>query len=176
MRRNVRSAAFSLVIAATAWAGDWGPAAEVRHDEEVAVSYQARLEGGYLVVRARLGSGWHTFAMDNQRRAAEKLAGKPALSVDRATEIAASGGMEVAGPWYQTPPKDFSRPELRWFSWGFDREAMFAVKARGSSGKLAVRGQACTETICKNIDVTVTVAAGRKGGAAVNLKELELVR
>jgi hypothetical protein len=172
----LRSGGAVFAIALAAWAGDWGPAAEVRHDEEVAVSYQARLEGGFLLVRAKLAPGWHTFAMDNQRRAAEKLAGKPALSVDRATEIRSSGGLEVAGPWYQTPPKDFSRPELRWFSWGFEREAVFAVKARGSSGKLAVRGQACTDSICKNIDIAVTVTSTGKGGAAVNLKDLEAVR
>jgi hypothetical protein len=149
---------------------------EVRHDEDVAVSYQARLEGGYLMVRAKLAPGWHTFAMDNQKRAEEKLAGRKALSVDRATEIVASGGIEAAGTWYQSPPKDFSRPELRWFSWGFEREAMFAVKARGSAGKLAVRGQACTDSICKNIDVVVTVSGAGKSGAAVSLKDLESVR
>ena len=39
---------------------------EVRHDDMLCVSYQARLEGPYLVVRATLEPGWHTFAMDNK--------------------------------------------------------------------------------------------------------------
>ncbi len=52
------------------------------------ISYTARVDGPYLVVRANLGQGWHTFALDNVQRVQEKLAGKPALSMDRSTEIA----------------------------------------------------------------------------------------
>jgi len=118
---------FVLVMAAVmVWAQTWSEPAEIRYEDQVCVSYRARVDGPYLVVRATLGSGWHTFAMDNVRRAEEKLAGKQPLSIDKSTEIAA-GGIEVDGPWYQTAPKDFSHPELRWFSWGFDREAVFAV-------------------------------------------------
>ncbi len=167
---------------ATAQAADWSGAVEVRHEDDVCVSYQARLDGSYLLVRATLGSGWHTFAMDNKVRADEKLAGKPALSVDRATEVTPSG-LEVVGPWMQSPPKDFSRPALRWFSWGFDRQAVFAAKVRkpaAAGAKLQIRGQACTETVCKNIDVTVTVPAGtykaEAAPAEVNLKDLIQVR
>ena len=58
--------------------------------------------------------------MDNRIRAEEKLAGKKSLGIDHPTEIKVSGGLEVEGPWHQTNPKDFSRPELRWFSWGFE--------------------------------------------------------
>src|SRR5215469_11749678 len=100
-----------LLASVAAAAGVWTAPVEVRHEDAVAIAYEARLDGPYLVVRANVGSGWHTFAMDNQKRAAEKLAGKPALSVDKATEIAASGGLEIEGPWLQTSPKDFSRPE-----------------------------------------------------------------
>ena len=62
-------AVLALVYAARA--GDWSAPVEVRHDDEVAVSYQARVDGAFLVVRASLGPGWHTFAMDNKRRADE---------------------------------------------------------------------------------------------------------
>jgi DsbC/DsbD-like thiol-disulfide interchange protein len=173
--------AVAALAAVAARAGDWTQAVEVRHDEDVAVSYQARVDGPYLVVKATLGAGWHTFAMDNKKRADEKLAGKPALSVDRPTEITPGAGVEIVGPWYQTPPKDFSRPELRWFSWGFERQAMFVAKIgrAGGSARLALRGQACTETICKNIDVAIPLpAASVKGGAAseIDLKELVAVR
>jgi hypothetical protein len=168
-----------LIATAAAAASVWTTPVEVRHEDAVCVAYQARLDGPYLTVRATVGPGWHTFAMDNQKRAAERLAGKPALSVDKATEIAASGGLEVEGPWYQTAPKDFSRPELRWFSWGFDRQAVFAVRARrtGAAASLRVRGQACTETICKNIDVTIALPAGQAAAASeLDLKQLVQVQ
>ena len=84
------------------------------------------------------------------------------------------------GPWYQSPPKDFSHPELRWFSWGFESQALFAAKVRRAAvgaTKLALRGQACTASVCKNIDVAISLPAANPGGtAAVNLKELEQVR
>jgi hypothetical protein len=158
-----------------AWAADWPAPVEVRHEDNLCVSYQARMDGDYLVVRATLGNGWHTFAMDNQKRAEEKLAGKPALSMDRNTEITSTGGLEIAGPWLESAPKDFSRPALRWFSFGFDHEGLFAAKAKGS-GKVRLRGQACTETICKNVDVTIGVAASKGSVSGVDLKSLVPVR
>ena len=169
---------FATVAAA---ASVWTAPVEVRHEDAVAIAYEARLDGPYLVVRASVGPGWHTFAMDNQKRAAEKLAGKPALSVDKETEVGVSGGLEVEGPWLQTPPKDFSHPELRWFSWGFDKQAIFAAKMKrtgGASASLRVRGQACTETVCKNIDLTIALPVGAAATAAVeiDLKQLVEVR
>jgi len=165
-----------LLAAAAAAATDWSQPVEVRHEDVLCVSYQARLDGPYVVVRATVGPGWHTFAMDNQERAKEKLAGKPALSMDRNTEIT---GAAIDGPWYQSPPKDFSRPALRWFSWGFDREALFAAKLRAAPApgtRLRLRGQACTDTICKNIDVELALPDGKGGEPRVNLKELVPVR
>ncbi len=160
-------------------AADWSQPVEVRHEDALCVSYQARFDGPYLVVRATIGPGWHTFAMDNKRRAEEMLAGKQALSVDRATEIKPASGVAIDGPWLQTPPKDFSRPELRWFSWGFEQQATFAAKAKASGGeaKLRLQAQACTETICKNIDVSIAVPAAKPSAAAeTNLKDLIEVR
>jgi hypothetical protein len=172
----IRTTIIATCLAAAAFAGDWSAPVEVRHEEDVAVSYQARVDGQWLVVRAKVGSGWHTFAMDNKRRADEKLAGKPAISVDRPTEITPTG-VEVEGSWYQTDPKDFSHPELRWFSWGFDKEAIFAAKLhRGSSGRLTIKGQACTDSICKNIDVTVPVSAAGNAASELDAKKLVSVR
>ena len=91
---------------------------------------------------------------------AEKLAGRQSLGIDRPTEINLSGSLELVGPWLQSPPKDFSKPELRWFSWGFEQQALFVAKIRRSQAapaNIRVRGQACTETICKNIDVALPV-------------------
>ena len=166
-----------LLFASVASAADWSPPAEVRHEEAVAISYTARIDGPYLVVRANLGSGWHTFALDNVQRVEEKLAGKHALSMDRSTEIAVTG-LQVDGPWRQSPPKDFSRPDLRMFSFGYDHDALFAAKIRpagAATAKLRIRGQACTQTVCKNIDVPLTIAVPAKPAASSELKLNELV-
>lgn len=170
--------ALVLSMAGAACAADWSAPAEVRHDDALVVAYTAKVDGPYLVVKATLGQGWHTFALDNVQRVEEKLAGKPALSMDKSTEVAASGGLELAGPWRQTTPKEFSRPELRMYSFGYDGEGLFAAKVRrvgASPAKVRVRAQACTETVCKNVDVTLTVAAPAKLGAAPETKVDQLV-
>jgi hypothetical protein len=161
--------------------GEWSDAAEVRHEENLCVSYQARLDGPYLVVRATIESPWHTFAMDNKQRAQEKLAGKPSLGIDHPTEIVLTGALEAVGPWYQSPPQDFSRPELRWFSWGFERQALFVTKIRrlgAGPARIAIRGQACTETTCKNIDVAMSFPLSNTNTdpSDINLKNLVQVR
>ncbi len=171
--------AILLLLTMPASAADWSRPAEVRYEDALVISYTARLDGPYLVVRANIGQGWHTFALDNVQRVEEKLDGKPALSMDHSTEIAVAGG-QVEGPWRQSPPKDFSRPELRMFSFGYDRDAVFAAKVRRSgagSVKLRIRGQACTETVCKNIDVPLTVAVPAKAATPeVKLQELVQAR
>ena len=99
--------------------------------------------------------------MDNKRRADEKLAGKPPLSIDRQTEISVSNGLDIVGPWLQSQPLDFSRPQLRWFSWGFDKEAFFVAKVRRSGrspARIVLRGQTCRgESICKEINVILSL-------------------
>jgi DsbC/DsbD-like thiol-disulfide interchange protein len=168
---------FALFEAVT-WAADWSPPAEVRYEDAVVISYTARVDGPYLVVRANLGKGWHTFALDNVQRVEEKLAGKPALSMDRSTEIGVTGA-QVEGPWHQSQPKDFSRPNLRMFSFGYDHDAIFAAKVHATSAgsaKLRIRGQACTETICKNLDVPLTVVVPAKPGTSAEVKLQELVQ
>jgi hypothetical protein len=155
-------------------AGDWTMPVEVRHEFTRCLSYRARLSGQYLVVQATLEPGWHTFAMDNSQRAKEKLAGGQSLGIERPTEIKVSRGLEVLGPWYQTPPKDASRPELNWFTWIFEKEAVFAAKVRPSGeapARIAIRGQACTESICKNIDIEISLPLA---GATANANPSEL--
>src|SRR5262249_38088666 len=158
MSKLTRIMMFAAGFGAAAASGGWSDAVEVHHDESLCLSYRARMDGPFLVVRAIIEPGWHTFAMDNKRRAEEKLAGKRSLGIDHPTEITVSGGLEAIGPWHQSPPKDFSKPDLRWFSWGFEREALFVGKVRRSGAapaRIEIRGQACTDTTCKNIDVTV---------------------
>ena len=153
------------------------PAVEVRHDETLSISYQAKLDGPNLVVRATIEPGWHTFAMDNQVRAEEKLAGKPSLGIDRPTKITLTGGLQIAGPWQQTAPLEFSKPELRWFSWGFERQALFAARVRRTSSgtvRIGIRGQACTETVCRNIDVSIPLSLGKPNKEAATAADLAL--
>jgi len=166
-----------ILLAYAAYAAEWSQPVEVRHDDELAISYNARIDGPYLVVRATVGAGWHTFALDNVKRVVEKLDGTPALSMDRSTEIDVKG-VDVESPWRQSPPKEFSRPELRMFAFGYDRQAIFAARIRragAASAQLRIRGQACTETVCKNIDVPVTVAVPAKLGVSSETKPDELV-
>jgi len=168
-----------LLFVSLASAADWSPPAEVRYEDDLVISYVARLDGPHLVVRATIGQGWHTFALDNVKRAQEKLAGKTALSMDRSTEIIATSGLEIEGPWRETSPKDFSRPDLRMFSYGYDQDAVFVTRVHPTGGglaKLRIRGQACTESICKNIDVELEVAIPAKPTATNDVKLSELVQ
>ena len=171
--------AFSFLVAVIL-GGDWTSPVEVRHDVQKCVSYRARLTGDVLVIQATHEAGWHTFAMDNKLRAQEKLAGKRSLGIDGPTEIVVTQGLELAGPWYQSVPKEFSKPELRWYSWGFDGQVLFAAKVRrvgAGPANVAVRGQACSETTCKNIDLAISVPLNRAASKSdVDFKSLIQVR
>jgi DsbC/DsbD-like thiol-disulfide interchange protein len=167
---------------ASANASGWTEPVEVRQEENLCLTYQAKLEGSLLMVRAAIEPGWHTFAMDIKKRAEEKLAGKASLGIERGTEFQLSGGLETVGPWYQSAPKDFSKPEIRYFSWGYERQALFAARVkRAGTGpiRIAIRGQACTDTSCKNIDAAISLALGdakAEGEPEINLKNLIQVR
>ena len=184
-RRTAAKAMIVLVVgcAGATPAGDWTEAAEVQHQFRRCVSYRARLAGEFLVIQATHEAGWHTYAMDNKQRAEERLAGRQSLGIDGPTEIKLTQGLEVAGPWYQTPPKDFSKPEIQWFTWGFDGQALFAAKVRRSGAgpaRIAVGGQACTETICKKVEVVISLPLSGDGAhadpPAIDLKALVQVR
>ena len=172
--------AIALVITSLALsAGDWSAPAEIRSDEDLVISYRAKVDGSNLIVKAMLKPGWHTFAMDNKVRADEKLAGKKALGEDRPTGFIVTGGLAVDGPWLQSPPVDFSKPELRNFTWGYEKEALFAapIKRTGSpTAKVAIRAQACTESICRDITTSLEVTIGAQSPAAIDLASLTPVR
>jgi hypothetical protein len=168
-------------IAAMAVADDWTRPVDVVSDGQRCISYRARLDGPLLVVEATPAQGWHTFAMDNKRRAEEKLAGRKSLGIELPTEIGLSGGLESAGPWFQSPPKDFSKPEMRWYSWGFEGPALFVANVRKSGpgpAQIAVHGQVCTDTTCKNVDVRLSlpVTANDPAGAATSIDLSTLVQ
>ncbi|MBN8729644.1 MAG: hypothetical protein J0L64_03825 [Acidobacteria bacterium] len=165
---NALAAVLLAALAAlSAQAGEWSEPAVVTHQDDVVVQYRARIDGPYLVVKVALEPTWHTFTMDNERRAKERLAGKMSLGIDQQTEIKVTGGLKLAGPWLQPQPKDFSKPDLRWFSYGYEKEAIFAAKVEGAApAQLNIRAQACTETTCKNINVNLEVPAATPGGKA----------
>ncbi len=182
-RNRVAVLAASILFGITnATASGWTEPVEVRQEENLCLTYQAKLEGSVLIVRAAIEPGWHTFAMDIKKRADEKLAGKASLGIERGTEFLLSGGLATVGPWYQSAPKDFSKPEIRYFSWGYERQAIFAAKVKRTGAgpaKIAIRGQACTDSTCKNIEAAITLAlAGIKAEAEpeINLKNLIQVR
>lgn len=167
-----------IVLAAVSGAAaeEWSEPAVVRHDLAPVITYRAKMAGEYLLVEAKIEAGWHTFAMDNKVRAEEKLAGKKSLGIDRPTEIKLTG-IAAAGPWYQPPPKDFSKAELRWYAFGFEEKATFATKARraGGAASVEVKGQACTDSVCKNIDVELTLPL-KSDSADVDVKSMVEVR
>lgn len=158
-----------MLFAAAAWAGDWTESVAVGLGDEHAVNYRAKLDGEYLVVEATQMKGWHTYAMDNELRAKEALKGKPSLGIDMPTQITVSGALEVAGPWKQSEPHDYSKPEMRWYTWGYDEPALFAAKVKktgAGAGEIGIRGQACDEKRCKNIDITLSVPAEGFGASS----------
>src|SRR5262245_29338773 len=169
-----------FLFAGVVWAGNWTNPVEVRHDVQKCVSYRARLTGEFLVIQAIHEPGWHTFAMDNKVRAQEKLAGKRSLGIDRPTEFVVTEGLQVVGPWYQSEPKDLSKPELRWYSWGFEGKALFVSKVKRlgtGTGSISILGQACSESTCKNIELAISIPFDTSAGQAdVDLKGLVQVR
>lgn len=164
-----------IFVAAFAFGADWTAPVEVRHDETLCLTYSAKVDGPYLLVKAKIEPGWHTFTMDNKQRAEVALGGKKALGLDQPTRIVLTGGLASDGKWLQSNPKDFSKPEMRWYSWGYEGEAVFATKVTQTAAAettVRVRGQACSDTTCKNIDVSIVVpkvAPGGSSSSTVNL-------
>ncbi|MBM3796144.1 MAG: hypothetical protein FJW31_19270 [Acidobacteria bacterium] len=170
MMKNLNLA---LILAALPLAAEWGKPTVVTHEEEPVVTYRAQMSGGILLVEVKLVPGWHTFTMDTDKRAAAKLAGKKATAQDRPTSIEAVSGVEITGKWKQSAPKDFSHPELRLYSWGFEKDALFAAPVRSSgAGVVKLKAQACTEKVCKNISVEIEVPKGSGASSPPNLAGL----
>ena len=156
-----------VLLVLTSAADGWGAPAVINHDDQPCVTYRAQLTGGHLAVEVKLEAGWHTFTMDNDKRAAVKLAGKKSLSSDKPTQLQPEG-LEVTGPWMQSQPKDFSQPDLRIYSWGFEGSALFVAPAKltAETSRVRIKGQACTQTVCKNVDAVAEVAVSKAPATA----------
>src|SRR5262245_44498125 len=102
MMKLIRKVAVVIACSSLASAGDWSAPVDVLHELKPCITYRAKIDGDILVIEAALQSGWHTFAIDNEQRAAEKRAGKPSLGIDQPTQIKLANGLELAGSWYQS--------------------------------------------------------------------------
>ena len=159
-------------------AGDWSPEANALSvDGTALVTCRSRLAGEYLLVELRVADGWHVYAMDNERRAKDALAGRMSLGVERNTEVFVDNGLQVVGDWYQSEPKDFSQPELRWYSYGFEGTSLFAAKVSRGEGDVAnlqVRAQACDSSSCVSVEAEMELSLG--GGDDVHFEPVGLIR
>ena len=153
--------AVAAIVCTSLWAGGWSAPKEATDGAGNAlVTCRAKLSGDHLVVEIQATEGWHVYAMDNERRAKEALAGKMSLGVEQNTEVHVSGGLRVVGDWYQTKPEDFSQPELRWYSYGFEGISTMAAKVErtsGNSASVTVRAQACDSASCVAVEADLNV-------------------
>lgn len=142
----------------------WSKEVVVRQGVDPVVRIQARIVSGYLIVRARHERGWHTYAMDNELRAAAALAGKKSLGIEQGIDIRVERGLELDNRWLQTEPGDLSQPEIRWFTYGFDETALFACRVKEVTSDqvvLRLRGQACSGETCCQVDVALKLTTIR---------------
>jgi hypothetical protein len=151
-----------------AWSNNdaaWSQEVAVRQGIDPVVRFQARLERDYLIVKATHTTGWHTYAMDNELRAAAALKGKKSLGIEQGIDIRTESGLELEGRWLQTEPRDFSKPELRWFTYGFDQTALFVCRVKKVTSDqvvLRIRGQTCSGDTCCQIDVALQLQAANQ--------------
>jgi len=155
-----------LVAGANEWAtaGDsivWSEPACVELGDQTCVTYRATRQGDQLLISAEHGKSWHTYALDNDIRVKERLAGRASLGMESATSIEVIGAKTI-GQWRQTSPLDLSQPDLRWYRWGFTEKAMFAIQLDPASidgvFTLRIRGQACDHQRCQRVDVALKVS------------------
>jgi len=147
--------------------GVWSKKVWADNGQEICVIYQAAIFKNALVIRFQHQSPWHTYALDNHVRAKMALAGKKSLGSEESTKVTVEG-VVPSGSWFQTRPTNFSKPKLRWFSWGFQREGFFALKFDTVNAKslhqnpkskmhLHITGQACSQGTCIPVDVKVAL-------------------
>lgn len=158
MKPITNSLIVMLILSVSAAASDssegWTDKTEVKLRRDAVVWYRAKLDGDLLVVEVTHAKGWHTYSMDNIERAREVTA-KESPETELPTRIEVTGGLEVAGPWKQTPPKDLSDPTIKWYTWGYEGPAYFAApvkRTEGQSAAITVNAQACNASSCAMVD------------------------
>ncbi len=172
--------ASALALTLPLWASNWSaPSVATARDGRELVTCRARLAGDYLLVEVTAAEGWHVYAMDNERRATEALAGRMSLGVEQNTEVQVGGGLELDGVWFQSPPQDYSQPELRWYSYGFAGTALFAARVRRTGAPTAsvqVTAQACASASCISVEARIDLPVTADGGESFRPAGLVPVR
>lgn len=141
----------------------WSDPVPVGDEFEPLAHYRARLEADHLVIEVRHTKGWHSYAMDNEVRAAEKLQDVESLGIEEPTSFAVEGA-HVASGWWQTPPEDLSDEKIQWYTWGFNGKAVFVARI-GDFGSdpivIGIFGQICNAETCRSVDVRIRVDPAR---------------
>lgn len=152
----------AALIGASAAAAEWSDPQTILRGRDKVVTYRATVENGWLLVEAKHEPGWHTYAMDNLRRAQEKT-GKENPSTELNTAITIAEGGELAGKWRQSEPKDLSTPAIRWYTWGFENTAYFAapIKTTADTFRIVINAQSCNESACamvEDLEIAIPIA------------------
>lgn len=143
------------------------------------VTFEAKLIGDYLVIWATHSAGWHTYAMDNERRAREAAGGKKILGVEQGLSVSLSGGLKRVSDWRQTRPKEFSDLGQKWFSFGFDGKACLACKVESTGvtdAMIHITGQTCDSETCRPVDVRLRLPNVKSKSKDFDISSLEKVR
>ena len=96
--------------------------------------------------------GGHRTALTASSRL--EATGRDRPDTELPTRLTPSPEIELAAPWRQTMPADFSQPDIRWYTWGFEGRSFFAARVERADpgGRVQVDAQACTDRLCAMVD------------------------
>lgn len=131
----------------------WSEPDYVRRGNDRIVRYRAAIANGHLLVEATHEPDWHSYAMDNPQRSAAASKGSPAAagSHELPTVIQTPDSLATGGSWKQTPPTDYSKPGIHWYTYGFSGISYFALPLKElpkEAFKVSVTSQVCDTESC----------------------------
>ncbi|MEM7674304.1 MAG: hypothetical protein AAF212_13250 [Verrucomicrobiota bacterium] len=146
----------------------WSPAAAAYYGDLAVVRYRAAMFGNTLVVEASHADTWKTYAIDNAKRSKEAF-GENAQH-ENPTVINLPETVAPKDPWRQTRPKDYSKPGMNWFTWGFEGKAYFSIELESwpkEGFEIIVSAQVCDPKSCAMANnLVLTVPAENNAGAS----------
>lgn len=157
----------------------WSKPAVIKHDSLPAVTVRARVVGDCLVVELQHEKGWHTYAMDNETRVEEKLAGQMSLGMQQGLSVDIQEAVKRTSAWRQSEPKDYSDAEILWYAWGFEGKAILACRidpAGQENVSITLKGQACNASTCISIEETLEAPVQQAGEIPAALDWNSLVK
>lgn len=80
-----------------------------------------------------------------------KLKSDKQVDQELPTVINVLDGLPIVGNWRQSPPIDFSNPEIHWHTWGFKGISYFALKLAiipQNAVSISISGQYCDGKTC----------------------------